>query len=266
MVDCRLGRSGRRLRARAVERQRVRRPSPPSPRQENLAAPTYNESGLLCSIGGVPATGCGQQVADGYDYWSYWHGATGTWVYSEVGASARTWPDGRRRRLALRESRPREPKRLHRPPRHLITRRSARRCRSHLPRALPRPRRRPGAVLEHSAEWRRRPPAAPQPWVCPRVRPVTTVTVAASSAHSTRDERRTSDLGHTRNGERRVVHHHRADVDHRGSRPGARCDTGTDGQPGYRRLGSAVGDRRGLVVASLVAAAAWRWRRRPRAS
>jgi hypothetical protein len=56
--------------------------------QEHLAAPTYNQAGLLCSIGGVPASGCGQPVPGGYDYWSYWHGATGSWVYSEVGAFA----------------------------------------------------------------------------------------------------------------------------------------------------------------------------------
>jgi hypothetical protein len=56
--------------------------------QDHLATPTYNQSGLLCSIGGVPAGGCGQQVPGGYDYWSYWHGASGTWAYSEVGAFA----------------------------------------------------------------------------------------------------------------------------------------------------------------------------------
>lgn len=60
--------------------------------QEHLAAPIYNSSGLLCSIGGIPASGCGQQVGSGYDYWSYWHGATGTWVYSEVGAFAAVQP------------------------------------------------------------------------------------------------------------------------------------------------------------------------------
>jgi hypothetical protein len=60
--------------------------------QENLAAPTYNQADLLCSIGGVPASGCGLAVPGGYDYWSYWHGATGTWAYSEVGAFAAAQP------------------------------------------------------------------------------------------------------------------------------------------------------------------------------
>jgi hypothetical protein len=61
--------------------------------QEHLAAPTYNQSGLLCSIGAVPASGCGEQVTPGqYDYWSYWHGATGKWVYSSAGAFAAVAP------------------------------------------------------------------------------------------------------------------------------------------------------------------------------
>lgn len=51
--------------------------------QENLAAPTYAASGLLCSINGIPTTGCGQQNPDGtYAYWSYWRlGAGGSWSY-----------------------------------------------------------------------------------------------------------------------------------------------------------------------------------------
>jgi hypothetical protein len=56
--------------------------------QENEAAPTYNSSGLLCSINGVPTSGCGQVVDGGYDYWSYWHGTSGSWAYSSAGASA----------------------------------------------------------------------------------------------------------------------------------------------------------------------------------
>jgi hypothetical protein len=60
--------------------------------QEHLAAPAYNQAGLLCSIGGIPASGCGQATSEGYDYWSYWHGATGAWVYSEVGAFATVQP------------------------------------------------------------------------------------------------------------------------------------------------------------------------------
>jgi hypothetical protein len=57
--------------------------------QEGLTQPVYNDSGLLCSINGVPSSGCGQQVGDGqYIYWSYWHGSTGTWVYASTGAFA----------------------------------------------------------------------------------------------------------------------------------------------------------------------------------
>jgi hypothetical protein len=55
--------------------------------QENEAAPTYNNSGLLCSINGVPSSDCGQEVPGGYDYWAYWHGSTGTWIYANTGAS-----------------------------------------------------------------------------------------------------------------------------------------------------------------------------------
>ncbi len=55
--------------------------------QENETAPTYNDSGLLCSIAGVPATGCGQAVDGRYIYWSYWHGDSGSWMYSNAGAS-----------------------------------------------------------------------------------------------------------------------------------------------------------------------------------
>ena len=56
--------------------------------QEHLAAPTYNSAGLLCSIGGTPASGCGQTVAGGYIYWSYWHGTSGSWQYASTGAFA----------------------------------------------------------------------------------------------------------------------------------------------------------------------------------
>ncbi|MGO8873004.1 MAG: hypothetical protein ACLQPH_16695 [Acidimicrobiales bacterium] len=59
--------------------------------QELEAAPTYNASGLLCSINGVPASGCGQGDGDKYIYWSYFHGVEGhpwTWQYSSSGAFA----------------------------------------------------------------------------------------------------------------------------------------------------------------------------------
>ena len=49
----------------------------------------YSNSGLLCAIDGYPANGvqnCGQSVGSGvYDYWSYWHGSTGSWVYANNG-------------------------------------------------------------------------------------------------------------------------------------------------------------------------------------
>jgi hypothetical protein len=49
----------------------------------------YNGSGLLCAIDNYPANGvqnCGQSVGNGaYDYWSYWHGASGSWVYANDG-------------------------------------------------------------------------------------------------------------------------------------------------------------------------------------
>ncbi len=49
----------------------------------------YNNSGLLCAIDNYPANGvqnCGQNVGSGdYDYWSYWHGVSGTWSYANNG-------------------------------------------------------------------------------------------------------------------------------------------------------------------------------------
>ncbi len=49
----------------------------------------YANSGLLCAIDNYPANGvqnCGESVGSGkYDYWSYWHGATGSWVYADDG-------------------------------------------------------------------------------------------------------------------------------------------------------------------------------------
>src|SRR5580704_15084026 len=49
----------------------------------------YASSGLLCAIDNYPTNGvqnCGESVGSGdYDYWSYWHGATGTWVYANDG-------------------------------------------------------------------------------------------------------------------------------------------------------------------------------------
>ena len=49
----------------------------------------YSNSGLLCAIDNYPANGvqnCGQSVGSGdYDYWSYWHGSSGSWVYANDG-------------------------------------------------------------------------------------------------------------------------------------------------------------------------------------
>jgi hypothetical protein len=49
----------------------------------------YAGSGLLCTIDNYPANGvqnCGQSVGNGnYDYWSYWHGSSGSWVYANNG-------------------------------------------------------------------------------------------------------------------------------------------------------------------------------------
>jgi hypothetical protein len=49
----------------------------------------YNNSGLLCAIDNYPANGvqnCGESVGQGiYDYWSYWHGSSGSWSYANDG-------------------------------------------------------------------------------------------------------------------------------------------------------------------------------------
>ncbi len=58
----------------------------------HAAAPTYNDSGLLCSIAGYPHDGCGTFTASGYAYWSYWHGGT-SWSYANVGPAEWTLPD-----------------------------------------------------------------------------------------------------------------------------------------------------------------------------
>jgi hypothetical protein len=49
----------------------------------------YAGSGLLCAIDTYPVNGvqnCGQSVGNGdFDYWSYWHGSSGQWVYANNG-------------------------------------------------------------------------------------------------------------------------------------------------------------------------------------
>jgi hypothetical protein len=58
--------------------------------QEGEAQPVYNSSGLLCSINGIPAApACGQSVPGGYQFWSYWTmtNGSGAWSYADRGAS-----------------------------------------------------------------------------------------------------------------------------------------------------------------------------------
>jgi hypothetical protein len=49
----------------------------------------YANSGLLCAIDNYPTNGvqnCGESAGSGkYDYWSYWHGSTSSWVYADDG-------------------------------------------------------------------------------------------------------------------------------------------------------------------------------------
>jgi hypothetical protein len=56
--------------------------------EKGLVPPSYAPSGLLCSIDLIPASGCGQSVAGGYIYWSYFTGSGGRWIYSSTGAFA----------------------------------------------------------------------------------------------------------------------------------------------------------------------------------
>jgi hypothetical protein len=60
--------------------------------QSGMASPSYASSGLLCSINAVPSTGCGQIVAGGYVYWSYFTGANSGWTYANSGASGGVTP------------------------------------------------------------------------------------------------------------------------------------------------------------------------------
>jgi hypothetical protein len=55
--------------------------------EEGFAVPRYNDRGLLCAIGGVPASGCGNPLNGGklYDYWSYWQGSPSGWTYANTG-------------------------------------------------------------------------------------------------------------------------------------------------------------------------------------
>ena len=60
--------------------------------QKGLAQPTYAASGLLCSINGIPASGCGETVPGGYIYWAYYVGSGSRWIYSSTGAAAPVGP------------------------------------------------------------------------------------------------------------------------------------------------------------------------------
>jgi hypothetical protein len=53
-----------------------------------LATPTYSSAGLLCTIAGFPATGCGARAPGGYSYWAYFHGG-GRWGYATDGPAER---------------------------------------------------------------------------------------------------------------------------------------------------------------------------------
>jgi hypothetical protein len=52
-------------------------------RMLGLPQPVYRNDGILCSIDGFPANGCA--ATTDHSYWSYWHGATGSWSYSNIG-------------------------------------------------------------------------------------------------------------------------------------------------------------------------------------
>jgi hypothetical protein len=62
---------------------------------KGLAPQMYdqNGSGLLCSINGVPTSGCGQIVPGGYIYWAYFTGGSGGWSYSNTGAFGTVTPN-----------------------------------------------------------------------------------------------------------------------------------------------------------------------------
>jgi hypothetical protein len=59
-----------------------------------VARPRYADSGLLCAFDGYPATGCGERTADGYRYWAYFSGTSGSWVYGSGNPFLRRLADG----------------------------------------------------------------------------------------------------------------------------------------------------------------------------
>ncbi len=57
-------------------------------------APRYGSSGLLCAIDGRPATGCGDRSSGGFEYWAYFNGTSGSWVYGSYNPFVRRLSDG----------------------------------------------------------------------------------------------------------------------------------------------------------------------------
>ena len=58
------------------------------------ARPRYADSGLLCGIDGFPDSGCGERTGDGYRYWAYFSGTSGSWVYGGGNPFIRRLADG----------------------------------------------------------------------------------------------------------------------------------------------------------------------------
>jgi len=57
--------------------------------QLGTPAPRFDQStGLLCAIDGYPSSGCGEQNGSRYAYWSYWHGTSSGWTYSNLGPAS----------------------------------------------------------------------------------------------------------------------------------------------------------------------------------
>ena len=54
----------------------------------------YGSSGLLCAIDGLPGTGCGDRNADGFAYWAYFSGSSGTWIYGNANPFIKRLSDG----------------------------------------------------------------------------------------------------------------------------------------------------------------------------
>src|SRR5690606_25726748 len=48
-----------------------------------------DSSGMICGIGGYPATGCGERDPSGYRYWQYSLGEGGAWKHSSIGPAFR---------------------------------------------------------------------------------------------------------------------------------------------------------------------------------